>query len=241
MQKPVILISILVIILVTAVLLMFRIPKSPLISNDQKQRLEEATSSVLPTREPNLYKNMIYNFEFKYPFNLNFKESSPEAIIVGNINDLQTDTMAEVHIVMQPLKNPKLKTPLPAEFIENEVRKLCVASGPNIEISCTKVEQKEIITTSQGLKATTFYLTEETIDTESSEVKASVLKGPFFSFDLTRNTPGSQSAIVIFPPLQKDHQLIDPQLIRDIADSLKINILETPTPSPSSPPKIIRR
>jgi hypothetical protein len=229
MQKPILLILILGIIILTAVLLVFRMPKSTQISQPP---VPEATSSVLPTRDPNVYKNTKYNFELSYPFNLTFKESSPEAVIIGNINDLQTESYVEIRVLFQQLSiGQKVSSASAEQFVLDNAKKLCKASGPNVDITCDKVEQLETIVTSNGHSAKTFYLSEKTVDSKTGVLKDAVLKGPFFSFDLSKNTPSSQSAILISPPVQKEQNSVNTTLIRDIADSLKITQISFPTPS----------
>lgn len=236
MQKTILFISVLAIIVITAILLVWRMPKGEDLLTTNS--ISEATSSVLPTREPVVYKNTKYNFELSFPFNLNFKESSPEAIFIGNINDLQTESLVEVRVLTTPISSGQKISPTTAEqFIFDTAKKLCNASGPNITISCDKVEQLESITTLSGQIARTFYLSEKTTDNKSGEIKSTSLKGPFFSFDLTKNTPSSQSAILLSPPVQKDSQSVNGTLIRDVADSLKIVPLVLPSSTPSASPR----
>jgi hypothetical protein len=232
MQKPILLISILVIIIITAVLLVFRMPKQPQTSQPP---VSEATSSVLPTRDPNIYKNTKYNFELSYPFNLTFKESSPEAVIIGNINDLQTESFVEIRVLLQPIiLGQKISSASAEQFVLDNAKKLCKASGPNVDITCDKVEQLETIVTSSGHPAKTFYLSEKTVDSKTGVLKQEVLKGPFFSFDLSKNTPSSQSAILISPPVQNEQNSVNTTLIRDIADSLRITQIIFPSQTPNS-------
>ena len=224
MQKPILLIAALLVILLISAFLILKIPSK---GESLPTKLQEATSSMMPAREPIVYKNKIYNFEFLFPFNLSFKESSPEAVIVGNINDLQTESLAEVHVVTQPLLK-KQKQNL-SQFILENAKKLCNYSDTTVIVQCELNEKVESGINRNSQNYQTFYLLEKTIDQETGEQLGTKLNGPFFSFDISMNTPGSQSAILISPPLQKT-TTSNPQLVKEIADSL--NTFQSPKPTP---------
>lgn len=228
MQKPILLITILVITLTIALFVFIAVPKP---KQKTETMLNEASSSMMPKRDPNIYKNTVYNYEVAYPFNLSFKESSPEAVLIGEINDLQTESKIELHVFFQPRMTQKTVT-VSDVFAFDQAKKLCSATGPNTRIFCDSVEQLETFTSDNGTLTKSFYLTEKTVDQESGELKSTTLKGPFFVIDVSKNTPGTQSALLISPPVQKDPQQINAQLVRDVAQSVKLlPLMQSATPS----------
>jgi hypothetical protein len=173
------------------------------------------SSSPLAIQTPNIYISNEYKFKLEYPFNLQLKESSPTAITIGIINDLETNSEVEVRIFDVQVKANATES---AEIIA--AKNLCKSSMLSTEISCPSVINEEKGITNSGSKTTTFYLEEKTISKVNGEIINTEQKGPFISTTLTE-TRNSKTFVLFYPPLDKDPHLVNTQLIRDLATSIR--------------------
>lgn len=210
MQKNIIFIILFIVVLATGFLLSYKYPQNK--SAIQQSIIQ--SSSPIAVRTPSVYKNDLYKFSFTYPFNLQLKESSPTAITIGTINDLETDSDVEVKII-----DSIIKTNATESAALSLAKKLCKSTMHNKDISCTKVineKNEEIATVKSNIK--TFYLEEVTKNIQTGEVISTQNKGPFITVFLTK-TKTIETSLLFYPPLEKDPHLINAQLIRDIATS----------------------
>jgi hypothetical protein len=104
---------------------------------------------------------------------------------------------------------------------------MCAADGPTASINCTGVEQEQPFETVDGLSGTVYYLKEETKNLATGEV-ATAGKGPFFAFNISANNPEHEfTALVVHTPIALPADEVDSELIRSIAESVKINKIDT--------------
>lgn len=211
-HKNVLLICLFVIMVTAGVIISNKFSK---VTPENKTNVFQATSSA-EVRTSNQYTNTVYGFSIEYPFNLQLKESSPTAITIGTINDLETNSEVEIRIAEIAIKNTARES---GDIIL--AKSLCNGNMPNFDISCTKAvnESSEIATTGSTLK--TFFLEEVSKNKSSNEIIGTQLKGPFIT-TILKKSKTTQTILLIYPPLDKDTHLIKTQLIRDTASSIKI-------------------
>jgi len=212
LNRNLLLICLLIIILTTGAILSDKFSKASPIN---KTNIFQASSSA-EVRSPNLYTNTTYGFSLEYPFNLQVKEASATSIIIGTVNDLETNSEVEIKIADITIKNTATES---GEIIL--AKSLCEGNTQNSNIRCNKAinETSEIATTGSTLK--TFYLEEVIKDKETNEILSTQLKGPFIATILKKNRT-TQTILLIYPPLDRDAHLVNTQLIRDTVSSIKM-------------------
>lgn len=214
MQKNIIFIILFALVLITGVVISYKYKINNSLSNNTSTSI---SSSPLAVQTPNTYTSTRYKFKIDYPFNLQLKESSPTAITIGIINDLETNSEVEIKVFEVQLKANATES---AEV--TAAKSLCKSSMLSTEISCPKVMNEEQLITKSGRRLSSFYLEEKTVSKENGNIINTEQKGPFISSTLseTRNT---KTFVLIYPPLDKDPHLVNTQLIHDIANSILID------------------
>lgn len=184
---------------------------------------EEKVPNENSNAEPktSLYESKDHGFSFEYPERLDLKEYQPDFISLGKESGESFQSEVDVQVVKSHEGSPAEFD----EFVYGEARNSCAADGVNESIECTDVEQEQPFETASGLTGKVFYLKEVHKNLESGEEKIGG-KGPFFVFNISANDPESNfSALVIRTPMAIDKA--DSSLIRSVAESVKVNKVET--------------
>jgi hypothetical protein len=187
--------------------------------NDSAQPVSSDQTST------HVYQSEDYGFSFVVPESLGLNEYLPTSIAVGTSTaDGGFASVADVDVIES---DPATTYESFDDFLHNRTEIMCAADGPGASISCTGVEQEQSFETTGGLSGTVYYLKEETKDLATGEI-ATAGKGPFFAFNISANNPGHTfTALVVHAPVALPADQVDSELIRSIAESVKINKIDT--------------
>jgi membrane-bound inhibitor of C-type lysozyme len=169
----------------------------------------------------NTYTSGKYGFSFDIAGGYTYKEYTDEIISIGTpVGEDGFDAVAEVHVVKSGGEGGYKSFD---DFVFESSRNVCAADGPSATIYCDKVQSKEPYTSPNGLEGIAFYLNRVHEDLSTKE-KAESAFGPLFSFNITANTPDSKfSALVVRPPANLTAEEINSEMVRKIADSVRID------------------
>jgi len=177
-----------------------------------------------PTGGQATYTSETYGYSFVYPDSLDVQEYTPEHVALGRrqVED-GFDAVVEAGVFTADGDSAVAFD----DFVVDRARTLCAADGPRTSMRCTDVEQRTPFTTATGLTGEVFYLKHETVDIASGAIDSVSGRGPFFVFQLSANAPAA--ALIIRPPTNLAPDDVDSELVRQIANSIRIDRVEQRT------------
>lgn len=160
------------------------------------------------------YESEKYGFSFSYPSSLSLKVNTGEHLTLREASSGSIVVKAEILVVKS---EPNPEQPF-EELALDETRLLCARSGVDVSRNCLEVLYLKDFFDAKGQK---FSLrTEEKLAT-TGEVKYREI-GPFFTLNVSENTPDRVSFVIIHPPLDEPIFLGDASLLEDIAKTLTV-------------------
>lgn|GEM_PF-985893 len=166
------------------------------------------------------YSNSVYGYSFEYPDSLELHVYSPDHVAVGRETENGFDAALEAGVFLAENSD----TMPYEEFVADRARTLCAADSPRTSLRCTDLQQQMPFETQTGLTGEVFYLKHETVEPSSGTITAESGRGPFFAFNISANAPAARHAVLLIrPPTTLEPTQVDSELIRAVANTLRIN------------------
>lgn len=189
-----------------------------LVLTQQKQKSTTPNSNV----DAGFYENETFGYTFMSPEGYEIKEYSPQFVEIGNSNGESFDSVASVTVLL----STDGEFSSFEDFLYTQSTILCAADGPQGSIMCTDEEQVQPFQTESGLSGIVFYLkkVEENFET-NTRIESGF--GPIFALNLGANVASSQyAALLIHPSITLPLDQVNSTLIRDIAETVTIDLVE---------------
>lgn len=149
-------------------------------------------SKVLPGNP--VYANATYGYAFAYDSAQTLIEFTPEYVTLEDQSVEEPNELVQVAVVSADISEPYESF---EDFAKTRARVFCAADGPTASLNCTRTTRSEPFTTVTGIKGEVFYL--ELVETRGEEV-TNREAGPFYTFNVSLDTPGSGYDALIFRP-----------------------------------------
>jgi hypothetical protein len=212
MKRNVFLVSFLILVFISAILGAFFIfhPKKNAILSLQTFSSPQISST--PLKE---YKNSHFGFSLFYPQELNLSQPSLSMIKVKK-RDTQEE-IATFQIITFSSNSFE-------SFVKKQLSILCSNFDKQNQIVtfCPTIDRQQTFTTKEGITGSIYYLSEVTKNNINKKEISKVIKGPFFVFDLTSQIASGQALLLLYPPLRKKQGAVDVDILRMLAEGLRL-------------------
>lgn len=155
---------------------------------------------VPPQRITKKYINEKYGFSFEYPEGHELKELSPERIVIGRRGVKTFKPIADIQVIKS---SPEIEPQTFEEFVIDQARVACAIENPATSFACTRIDDVvkiKAFTSDAKVSGQVFYLKGEEKDTVSGNTR-SLRRGPFYTFNLSQNTPNTMSFLMVHNPV----------------------------------------
>jgi hypothetical protein len=170
------------------------------------------------------YRNDTYGYAFTFPNSVSIQEYTQQTVSVGTPTNGGFDAAADVSVVESGNEGGYENF---EAFVFERGRTLCAADGPNESIDCTGIAERNEITTSTGLAAAELYFTLVRTNLQTGDSTESRF-GPVYAFNIAPNVPNADfAALLVYQPLASALEQPDAALVRNIAESITIDRVET--------------
>ena len=168
----------------------------------------------------NAYRNDTHGYVFAYSASMRLREHSPDAQTIGTMSSGVLNGVIELRVISGAVPGPA-DSRTPQTFIEQTLKNLCAADGPDASISCPDLASREEFTTASGIKAERYVLNEvEKALPSGLETKRT--KGPFIVFRLPQNGFEPMTALIISGPMNVPSARWNEKLISPLVDSMRL-------------------
>lgn len=176
------------------------------------REFEEAVETIEAERK--VYENEGYGFSFTVPGDVQVVSHETGA----DISDPRLESqMASIQVIRNTAGE---EVGMYEEFVLDAVRMNCVADAASISVVCTEIRNLAPFTTQSGVKGQVFYLAGERKGSDG--VPMPILKGPFFTFNLSANTPGVMSFLLVGSPMHATVDQVDSEFVEEVAHTVEI-------------------
>lgn len=186
-----------------------------------ENRLGSDTEQSPNAADQQVHVNDTYGYSFEYSSNLEKLEYSDQALALGQLTEGGIDAQVEVQVFESEDGSENLSF---EEFMLERLMMMCAADGPSMSRECTSVAQQQPFMTGAGVSGEEFYL-EETTTHFSDNTTTTDRKGPFYTFNISDNTPGKQAMLVVYSPIALPPDQVDAEVVRAVAESVQVTQL----------------
>ncbi len=167
--------------------------------------------------EGKTYKNSVYGYTLIYPADLDVKEYGEDNAVFGIITDDAVEGRAEVRVITaQGEAGQTLQ-----DAVADQLKNLCAADGPTASFSCTDTTSTEPFTTANAEQGYVLMLKGELVKRESSSTPEVIPMGPYYVVPLS-NSATISKVVVVMPPLNQNTSQAHTELVRTIAESVRL-------------------